>query len=136
MASPRGETAVGRRASPESTHGCLLSLTGFRLRYKVSLKLQLNTTETQISGCMTHVFSVRMPSTMLQSALFFCRVIWKQGADMSGASKDDRNDGGGTEGGVQLPLSLLHPDLSAWPACQLLQPNGRGQVPHPLQEMS
>lgn len=55
---------------------------------------------------------------------------------MSGASEDNRNDGGGTEVRVQLPLSLLHPDLPPWSVCQLLQPNGRGQVPHPLQEMS
>ena len=55
---------------------------------------------------------------------------------MSGASEDDRNDRGGAEGGVQLSLSLLHPDLSPWSVCQLLQPYDRGQVPHPLQEMS
>lgn len=80
--------------------------------------------------------NVKIQYAILQSMLIFFRVTWKQGTNMSGASKDNRNDRGGTEVGVQLSLSLLHADLPPRSVCQLLQPNGRGQVPHPLQEMS
>lgn len=44
---------------------------------------------------------------ILQSMLILFRVTWKQGTNMSGASKDNRNDRGGTEVRVQLSLSLL-----------------------------
>lgn len=52
------------------------------------------------------------------------------------ASEDNGNDRGGTKVRIQLSLSLLHPDMSAWSVCQCLQPNGRGQMPHALQKMS
>lgn len=74
------------------------------------------------SNILTYIIqlSVKILSTILQSMLIFFRVLWKQGANMSRASKDNRNDGGGTEVGVQLSLSLLYPDLPPWSVCKRL----------------
>lgn len=64
------------------------------------------------------------------------RVLWQQGTNMSGASKNHRNDRGGAKVRVHHSVSLLHPQLPSGPVGRRLQPNGRGQMSHPLQEMS
>lgn len=137
MASPPGEMAAEKKASLECTRECLPSLTGSRLRCRVSFRQQCHATRFLwfVFKYVGWSLQREVPFVPHSSLSHLLRIIRKQGANMSRASKDNWNDRGGAEVRVSLSLSFLHPDLSAWSVWQRLQPAGWRQMLHPLQEM-